>query len=77
MRKIMAINTFYFNKSIFMNIPPQFDGDIFDLWKARFETFIKAKAFEMWDILNNFLFIPSFSLNDEGVYRNFILIGPK
>lgn len=45
--------------------PPSFDGYMIELWKARFETFIKANYFEMWDILNNSNFIHTFSFNDE------------
>lgn len=55
--------------SIFMDTPPLFDSVGFDLWKVRFETFIKANVFEMWDILINGQFIPTFSFNDEVVNK--------
>lgn len=52
-----------------MDTPPLFDSVGFDLWKVRFETFIKANVFEMWDILINGQFIPTFSFNDEVVNK--------
>lgn len=49
-----------------MNTPPPFDDDFFYLWKAIFENFIIVNDFEMWDILNNGLFIPIFSFKEWG-----------
>lgn len=51
-KKMMAAKTSIFNKDIFINKPPSFDGESFELWKSRFETFIKANNFEMWDFFN-------------------------
>lgn len=66
----MTTNTSPFDNSLFINTPPPFDGDRFELWKARFEIFIKAYKFEMCDILNSGHFIPTFSFNDEAVNKH-------
>lgn len=50
---------------LFMNTHPLFDGDRFDLWKARFESFIKANYFEICDIL----FITTLSFKDRIVNK--------
>lgn len=56
----MTTNPQVFNMILFMDTPPQFDGDRFELWKVRFENVNKAVGFRMWDILNNGLFMPTF-----------------
>lgn len=66
----MTTNTYAFNMSLFMDKPPLFNGDRFELWKASFENFIKTIDFEMWDILINVIFIPTLSLNDEVLIKH-------
>lgn len=66
---MMPANTFVFNKGLFMNTPPPFDGEIFELWKMGFETFIKVNDFEMWDMLINGQFIPTFFFDDKVVNK--------
>ena len=73
---MMITNTYSFNKDLFIDTPPPFDDDRFELWKSRFESFIKAIGFEMLDILINVLFIPTFSFKDE-VLNKLFFIGPK
>lgn len=43
---MMTANTFVFNKDIFINTPPHFDGEKFELWKEIFDIFIKVTYFE-------------------------------
>lgn len=69
MKKMMTTNTYVFNKCFFIDTPPSFDGERFELWKARFQSFIKVNDFEMWDLLFNDLFIPTFSFNDKIVNK--------
>lgn len=66
----MITNTFVFNMGLIMNTPPPFDGEWFESWKARFEICIKITYFEMWDILINGQFIPTFSFNDDIVNKS-------
>lgn len=65
----MTRNPYVFNISLFMDTPLLFNGDIIELWKARFENFINTNYFEIWDILNNGSFITTFYVNDEGVNK--------
>lgn len=50
-----------------LNTPPSFNGDIFDLWKARFKVFIKDVNYELWKIIINGLCIPNHYGNGEVV----------
>lgn len=59
----MTTYAYAFNMGHFMNTPSPFDGD-------RFEIFIKEIYFEVWDILINGLFIPTFTLNDKVVNKS-------
>lgn len=52
-----------------MTTLPPFDGGRFDLWKVKFETFIKDNDFEIWDILNNNMFITTLSINYEVINK--------
>lgn len=65
----MTRNPYVFNISLFMDTPLLFNGDIIELWKARFENFINTNYFVIWDILNNGSFITIFCVNDEGVNK--------
>lgn len=66
----MTTYAYAFNTGHFMNTPSPFDCDRFELWKDRFEIFIKEIYFEVWNILINGLFIPTFSLNDKVVNKS-------
>lgn len=55
-------NTFVFNKGIFMDTHPLFDGERFESWKVIIEIFIRANDFEMCDFLISFIFITTFCL---------------
>lgn len=43
----MTTNPSSFNMRFFMDTPLPFDGDMFNLWKGRFKTFIKTNDFEI------------------------------
>lgn len=47
--KIVTTNTSILNKGFFIDTPPLFDGDRFELWKAIFESLIQVIDFEMWN----------------------------
>lgn len=47
-----------FNKDIFINAPPPFDGERFHSWKAKMKIFVEANDFEIWVVISGpFLFL--------------------
>lgn len=65
----MTTITFAFNMGLLINTGPHFKGNMLDLWKTRFNFFIKANEFKIWDILINGLFVRTFSFNYEIVNK--------
>lgn len=45
--RMMSENTIVFNKVLFMTTHPPFDGERFNLWKARMDIFIEANDIDM------------------------------
>lgn len=56
-----------------MNAHPPFDGEMFDLWKARMKIFIEAYDFEMWDCVINGPFFPTNCINNKVVHKPYNL----
>lgn len=72
LKRKMTSNTFS-DKRSFLNTPPPFNGDRFELWKVRFKFFIKRIDLELWEILINGPFIPTHHINSEVVDKlNFL-----
>lgn len=56
-----------FNKRTFLNTPPPFNGERFQLRKARFKIFIQSINLGLWEKIINIPFIPTNYINGEVV----------
>lgn len=68
----MASNT-YFNMRTFLNTPPPFNGESFELWKAIIKVFTQNFDLE-WDAIINSSLIPSHYVNDKIVNKPYFLL---
>lgn len=61
----MIVYTSIFNKGLFIDTHPLFDGESLNYGKQDLKVFIKVNDFEMCVVLVNGLFIPILSFNDK------------
>lgn len=61
-------NTFS-NKKNFLNTPPSFNGDRFELWKARFKFFIQYIELEWWETIIKGSFLPTLQIDGKVVNK--------
>ena len=51
--------------SFFINYPPIFNGTNFSLWKHKLKSYVKSINFDLWDIIADGPFIPTW-VKDDG-----------
>lgn len=51
------------------NKPPLFFGEYFDFWKIRMKAHLEAQGEEVWDAVENDLFVPTSVVNGVGQQR--------
>lgn len=59
----MITSNIYSNKRTFLNTPPWFNGERFDLWKTIFKILIEILNLKLWEIIINGLFIPLLTIS--------------
>lgn len=56
-----------FDNRSFINTPPLFSDNRFNIWQARFRLFLQSVNHELWETIINNQFIPTHKVNDEAV----------
>lgn len=51
------------------NKPSLFCGENFDFWKIRMKAHLEAQGEEIWDAVENFLFVPISDVNSVGTTK--------
>lgn len=51
------------------NKPPIFSGEYFDFWKIHMKTHLEAQGEEIWDAVENGLFVPTSVVNGVGTVK--------
>lgn len=54
-----------FNLKTFLNTHPPFVNERFDIWKSRMKIFTEANKFELWNIVINDSFTPTYYVNNK------------
>lgn len=51
------------------NKPHLFCGESYDFWKIHMRAYLKAQGDDIWDVVENGLFIPTSVVNGVGTYK--------
>ena len=61
----MTSTNFLFPEGNSINRPPIFNGDSYYYWKTCMQIFILAMDLDIWDAIENDLFVPKNSIRDQ------------